>query len=96
MATSDEPGAEVPPCRACSECDGFHHFGDLYRDTCEMCFDFSCGQCAELGCKHCDAIADTCEDCEFAEFDSGDEVCATCTGRGVVNVRYADKRRSPK
>lgn len=72
-------------CRACSECDGHHHW--LYG---EGGFDPETGEpIAEYGCKHCDALGDPCIECG-AEPELDDEPrnrdCPSCNGRGIVVV----------
>ncbi len=61
------------PCRACSECDGNHHWidGDMVEST--------------HVCKHCDAIGDQCEACDGGgEGDGGNGLCVACAGYGVI------------
>lgn len=60
--------------RQCSECIGCDHhwtIGDAQIDEDDPA--------AEYGCKHCDAEADCCDDC-----NGFDEECGACGGIGVV------------
>jgi hypothetical protein len=63
----------APLCRACSECDGNHHFA-------EPMFDFQNDGDPVYVCKHCEARAHICEQCDGPIFPiTGQVVCAECT-----------------
>lgn len=67
------PRAETPrSCRACSECEGRHHWLETLAYV----------------CKHCELLAEACEDCDgTGAFDGdvdGEIPCETCDGDGVL------------
>ena len=57
-------------CRRCGECRGQAH---------HWCSEILTEDCERLQCKHCEATADLCEDC------NGDG-CRECQYVGAVNV----------
>lgn len=62
-----------PPCRQCSECDGNHHW-------LETCCDSDDGPAdPHFICKHCDARADCCEECDGPVFPPTLALCAECS-----------------
>lgn len=67
------------PCRKCTECEGRHHWLETLAYV----------------CKHCELLAEGCEDCDGTggldgDVDS-DAPCATCNGDGVI---VPDQRRA--
>lgn len=60
-------------CRACSECDGNHHFS-------ESGLEIPGGGTAFFTCKHCPARAHVCEQCDGPIFPiTGAAICRNCT-----------------
>lgn len=71
-------GGEV--CRRCSECRGAQHHwlhgeGGFDERTGRPLFDY--------GCKHCPALANTCNACDEGVMNDGDR-CEQCGGTGVI------------
>lgn len=67
------------PCRKCTECEGRHHWLETLAYV----------------CKHCELLAEGCEECDGTggldgDVDS-DAPCATCNGDGVI---VPDQRRA--
>lgn len=75
--------AEPPPCRACSECEGHHHWLET----------------AAYVCKHCEVISEECDDCDGTGSESGDvdgdDPCPRCDGYGVLPPEPRRERATP-
>lgn len=65
-------------CRVCSECDGNHHFSESGLVVPEPDDEFIDGPPSHYVCKHCDAIAHVCDDCDGPIFPTGTTLCADC------------------
>lgn len=79
-------------CRRCSECpNSSHHWMPETGDDDDG---------PEWGCKHCNAMGDTCPDCYGDGIDPNDYLlpqisgdpnpCPTCDGEGVILVGGGD------
>lgn len=79
VGEDEDPCTVAPLCRACSECEGNHHFSDSGLRCPEN------GDPPRFVCKHCDAEAAVCESCDGAIFPITDAViCSDCTKTGAA------------
>lgn len=78
VGEDEDPCTVATACRACSECEGNHHFS-------ESGLEFPEDESPHFVCKHCEVKAAVCESCQGAIFPITDAIiCAECTRAGAA------------